>query len=165
MLHLHYNILCLYFFVEHRLRYLTPSSFVQEEVQRAADHFAVRLDVFVETLIARAPQPVLPRLEVVPPPLPAWALCPINVVDSGTTAQNPIDLVSEDDSDDEKSRECRGRRRQANQRQPSRSISPRPAAASPEYGGEDEVDYVRVNRAYVAQLEAFVASVEQALED
>jgi hypothetical protein len=97
--------------MEPRLRYVSPSSFVQEEALRAADHFAMRLDVFIEALKARAPQPNLPRLEAVPPPLPAWALCPVNVVESGT-AQNPVVLVSEDDSDDEKSRSRQRQRRQ-----------------------------------------------------
>jgi hypothetical protein len=162
--------------MEPRLRHLPQSSFVQEEVARASEYFATRLDVFVEALIARAPQPALPPLEFVPSPPrqpsvgaePA-TLCPITVVDSGT-AQNPIILVSESDSDDERSRAQRRRspsRRpnQARLRSSSRSNQASSRSASPEFGGDDEADRADFYQWVQFQLANIIASVDEALEE
>jgi hypothetical protein len=93
-------------------------------------------------------------------------------VDSGT-AQNPVILVSEDDSDDEEYRQRRQSRRQPRQPSRSRSASPRPSAPadapSPEYGGDDEeeevVEYVRVNRAYFESLERLYTAAQKVVND
>ena len=123
---------------------LNPSSlspFVTAETQRLAEHTATRIDIFLQALEAKATQPAnqpmerLPALEFVPSPAqlpPSVVPVPIThrlpvirVMDSGT-AQNPVSLVSETDTDDEeyaqRSRSSQTRSRKPAQR--SRSASP-----------------------------------------